>query len=90
LFDELAAAYVCAPADSAPPVAMAPPAETPAPVAPPADAPSVEAPASEVATSVVVEAAASTPLLGAAFDKNTMTAIAIKQPRMSINADPAI
>jgi hypothetical protein len=35
-------------------------------------------------------AAASTPLLGAAFDRNTITAIAIKQPRMSINADPAI
>jgi hypothetical protein len=45
-----------------------------------------------VAASSVVEAAAaaSTPLLGAAFDRNTMTAMAIKQPRMSINADPAI
>jgi hypothetical protein len=42
-----------------------------------------------VGASAVVDVAAA-PLLGAAFDRNTMTAMAITQPRMSINADPAI
>jgi hypothetical protein len=101
LLDELAGAYVWAakaPAPAAalvaPPTAVVPPAPVPAPppaaVVPPASA--IAACGDPTASTAGIPPPPPPPVgfEGAAFDRNTMTITAIKNPSTSIRADPAI
>jgi hypothetical protein len=96
LLDELAGAYVWAANAPAPvPAAMGvPPLETDGPLPPPAAAPvpSTDAACGDPTASTAGIPPAPPPVgfEGAAFDRKTMTATAIKNPSTSIRADPAI